>query len=514
MDPDSNSAEQSSVDSTSVAGSRDAPTVMAAEEFRELGHALVDSIAGFLESMPGQPVTQARSPGEIRALLDSDRGLPETGADAGELLRSTTDLLCRHSLFNGHPRFFGYITSPPAPIGILGDLLAAAVNANVGAWRLAPMASEIEAQAVRWIAELIGYPRDCGGLFVSGGNMANFVGLLAARVAAAPWEVRRTGMAAPEARPLRIYASAETHTWVQKATDLAGLGTDAIRWIATDADQRMDIAALREALRRDIDAGELPMMVIGTAGSVSTGAVDPLPEIARICREAGVWFHVDGAYGAFAAAVPGAPPELQALGLADSVAVDPHKWLYAPLEAGCILARDPERLRQAFSYHPPYYHFGEEATNFVDFGPQNSRGFRALKVWLALQQAGRSGCLRMIGDDIALSRRLHRAVDAHPELEACTQALSITTFRYVPADLLDDASDETAAYLNTLNEALLERIQGSGEAFVSNAVVDGRYLLRACIVNFHTSEVDVDALPGIVVRFGREVDVEKRGQTR
>ncbi|MEX0741897.1 MAG: aminotransferase class V-fold PLP-dependent enzyme, partial [Phycisphaeraceae bacterium] len=348
------------------------------------------------------------------------RALPESGTDPGELLGSTAKLLFDHSLFNGHPRFFGYITSSPAPVGMLGDLLASAINANVGAWRLAPLATEIEAQSIRWIAELIGYPEDCGGLFVSGGNMANFVGLLAARVAAAEWNIREGGLTSPHGRPLRIYASGETHTWIQKAADLAGIGTDAIRWIGVDKDLRMDAGALEDILERDRRAGMQPLMVVGTAGSVSTGAVDPLFEIAEICRRQEVWFHVDGAYGAFAAAVPDSPPDLQALKLADSVAVDPHKWLYAPLEAGCLLVRDADTLRNAFSYHPPYYHFGQEATNYVDFGPQNSRGFRALKVWLALQQVGRAGYEQMIGDDIRLSRSLHALTEAHPELEAVT----------------------------------------------------------------------------------------------
>ncbi len=492
------------------AASREAALAMSPAEFRRLGHALVDSIAIFLDSLPERRVATGESPGTIRALLDAEKPLPGAGTDAADLLRSATDLLFNHSLFNGHPRFFGYITSSPAPIGILGDFLAAAVNANVGAWRLAPVATEIEAQAVRWVAELIGYPRECGGLFVSGGNMANFVGLLAARAAAAEWDIRRTGLTASTAR-LRVYASAETHTWIQKATDLAGVGTDAIRWIATDADQRMDTGALRTALTQDRGAGEPPLMVIGTAGSVSTGAVDPLFDIAEICRQFGAWFHVDGAYGAFAAAVPGASRDLEALRLADSVAVDPHKWLYAPLEAGCILARDPDTLRRAFAYHPAYYHFGEEATNYVDFGPQNSRGFRALKVWLALRQVGREGYVRMIADDIQLSERLFAALAAHPDLEAWTQSLSITTFRYVPADLRSQREENgTAAYLNALNEALLERVQGSGEAFVSNAVVRGSYLLRACIVNFHTRAADVDAIPEIVARLGREVDAGMR----
>jgi aromatic-L-amino-acid/L-tryptophan decarboxylase len=491
---------------------RTAAPGMDADQFRRAGHALVESVAEFLDLLPGRPVTPSGSPSAVRALLDLERSLPEEGAEANELLRSATELLFDHSLFNGHPRFFGYITSSPAPVGILGDFLAAAINANVGAWRLAPVATEIEAQTVRWIAELIGYPADCGGLFVSGGNMANFVGLLAARARAADRDVRKGGLTGHSTRRLRVYASVETHTWIQKATDLAGLGTDSIRFIRTGEDQRMDTAALREALRRDHDAGDRPMLVVGTAGTVSTGAVDPLMEIAEVCRAHGVWYHVDGAYGALAAGVPGTPSDLRALHQADSVAVDPHKWLYAPLEAGCVLVRDPEGLRNAFSYHPPYYHFGQAATNYMDFGPQNSRGFRALKVWLALRYTGRAGYLESIGEDIRLSRRLHAGVSAHPELQACTQELSITTFRYVPPDLRHSSGEAVCpeGYLDELNEALLERIQCSGEAFVSNAVVRGRYLLRACIVNFHTRDADVDALPEIVVRLGREVDAELR----
>lgn len=482
---------------------------MGADEFREAGYRLVDAVAAFLESLPDRPLTSAEAPEAVRAALDASRRLPDEGAAAADLLDRATRLLVDHSLFNGHPRFFGYVTSPPAPIGILGDLLAAAINANVGAWRLAPMASEIEAQSVRWIAELVGFPAGGGGLLVSGGNMANLVGFLAARAATAGSDVRREGV--PGGRRLRVYASEETHTWIHKAADVSGLGTGAIRWIRTDRALRLDVAVLRSAIARDVEAGDRPMMVVGTGGSVSTGAVDPLPEIADVCGESGAWFHVDGAYGGFAALAAGAPAALRGLARADSVALDPHKWLYAPLEAGCTLVRRASTLRDAFSYHPPYYHFGQEATNYLDLGPQNSRGFRALKVWLGLQHAGRAGCLRMIEDDIRLGRRLHERVAEHPELEAWTQELSVTTFRFVPRDLRGriDAPG-VASYLDALNEDLLERIQGSGEAFVSNAVVGGRYLLRACIVNFHTGEADVDALPGIVARLGREADASQR----
>ncbi|HET9587867.1 MAG TPA: aminotransferase class V-fold PLP-dependent enzyme, partial [Anaerolineales bacterium] len=328
----------------------------------------------------------------------------------------------------------------------------------------------------------------------------------------AGWDVRAQGLRGGEAKPLRIYCSRETHTWVQKAADMTGIGTDNIRWIPTGKDLGMDVKALRDQIRADREAGDQPFIVIGTAGSVSTGAIDDLPEIARICREEDLWFHVDGAYGGFAAMLPDAPPELRALGEADSIAVDPHKWLYSPLEAGCALVRDPEKLREAFAYHPPYYHFGVEAINYLDFGPQNSRGFRALKVWLALQQVGRKGYEQMLSEDIRLARELSDLVALRPELEAFTHALSITTFRYVPADL-KDGSVKSEEYLNQLNTELLTRLQGSGEAYLSNAVIDGKFALRACIVNFRTSRADIEVLPEIVIRLGREVDKELRVET-
>jgi glutamate/tyrosine decarboxylase-like PLP-dependent enzyme len=338
---------------------------------------------------------------------------------------------------------------------------------------------------------------------VSGGNMANFVCFLAARTARAGWDVRKTGLSgggAGSPPSLLVYASAETHTWIQKAADLFGLGTDAIRWIAVDAHQRMKTNELRRQIEEDRARGHRPFLVVGTAGSVSTGAVDPLPEIAALCRELDLWFHVDGAYGALAAPVADAPADLRGLAEADSVAVDPHKWFYAPLEAGCALVRRPADLRNAFSYHPPYYKFKDDVVNFVDYGLQNSRGFRALKVWLALQQIGRAGYEASIAEDMRLSRRLAAALGEHGSFEVLSQNLSITTFRYVPSDLRGQRSDAALERLNRLNQDLLTRVEKSGEAFLSNAVVDGKFALRACIVNFNTSEEDVDALPGIVAR--------------
>jgi glutamate/tyrosine decarboxylase-like PLP-dependent enzyme len=485
-------------------GQRDAILNMAPEEFRKIGHQLIDQISDFLGSLPNRPLTTGETPTEIRNLL-GQKSLPDEGRDAGQLLTEVATMLIDHSLFNGHPRFWGYITSSAAPIGFLGELLAAAINPNVGAWSLSPVASEIEHQAIRWIAEMVDYPTDCGGVLVTGGNMANFVGILVAR------HVKTQQKSSDDLRSLRLYASDETHTWIHKAVDMYGLGKESICWITTDSDQRIDLKILRQQIEKDKNDGLDPFMVIGTAGSVSTGVVDPLPELSKICKEQGLWFHVDGAYGAFAAALPDASTDLKGLKDADSVALDPHKWLYAPLEAGCALVRNVSVLRDTFSYHPPYYKFdevkGEPAISFVDYSPQNSRGFRALKVWLALCQAGRNGYIKMISDDIRLASRLYDIVKKTPELEAFTNNLSITTFRYAP-ETPDKSEEERESYLNDLNTALLTRLQEGGEAYVSNAVVNGKYLLRACIVNFRTDQKDIEALPGIILRLGKEVVAE------
>jgi aromatic-L-amino-acid decarboxylase len=481
---------------------RTSPLNLSSDQFRAVGHQLVDRIADFFDVLPQRPVTTGESPSAIRQTLGADRALPHQGADPAELLDHAASLLFDHSLFNAHPRFWGYVTSSAAPIGALGELLASAVNPNCGAWLLSPMASEIEAQTVRWIAEMLNYPTDCGGLFVSGGNMANIVCFLAARQAKAGSDVRSKGVGGAR---LRAYCSKETHTWIQKAADIAGLGTDSVRWIAADREMRIDLQALRAQISTDLASGDRPFVVIGNAGTVSTGAMDPLPELAALCREFDLWFHVDGAYGGFAALASDAPAEFSGLSECDSVAVDPHKWLYAPLEAGCALVRDVSKLRDAFAYHPPYYHFGVEAINYFDLGPQNSRGFRALKVWLALQQVGRDGYVQMISDDIRLSREMYERIAHYPELEALTRGLSITTFRYVPQDMKRGGGD-VESYLNDLNRELLTRLQQGGEAYLSNAIVGGKYALRACIVNFRTTLQDVEALLPIVVRIGNEAD--------
>jgi glutamate/tyrosine decarboxylase-like PLP-dependent enzyme len=487
--------------------SRQTPIDIPHEEFRQIGHDLVDKLADFYDSLGERKVKPDEGVKEIRQALQGGE-IPKQGIPPTEIIDRAFELLIKHSLFNSHPRFLGYVTASPTPIGALADFMAAAINPNVGAWQIAPMATEIELQTVRWIAELIGYPSDCGGVLVSGGNMANFVGFLAGRKHKFPGDVRREGTAACESK-IRVYCSAATHTWVQKAADLFGFGTDSIRWIETDERQRMKLDALVSQIEADMTGGDTPLMVIGTAGSVSSGAIDPLPELAAISKQFNLWFHVDGAYGGFAACLPDAPDDLKGLSLADSVAVDPHKWLYQPLEVGCALVRDPQIQASAFSYHPVYYRWEdvikeEIPINLVDYSPQNSRGFRALKVWMSLQQAGRRGYEEMIREDIQLAQRLYALADEDPELQAYSCDLSITTFRFVPKGI--DPNDEgNQELLNELNGELLTTLQRRGEMFVSNALLEDRFLLRACVVNFRTTLSDIEAMPEIVVRTGREV---------
>ncbi len=484
---------------------------MSEEEFRAVGHRLIDELAAFYGSVRERRVTSGESALELREIFARD-SLPKTGQSAAELLAEVTPLLFDHSLHNGHPRFFGYITSSAAPLGALADLLAASINQNCGLRNLSPAANEIEMQTVEWLAELIGFPRPCGGIMVSGGNMANIVAFLAARHARVPWDVRRKGLSADQRRPV-VYGSRETHTWIEKAADISGIGTGAIRWVAVDDEQRMRVDELERQIIQDRNADNLPFLVVGTAGNVSTGAIDPLSAIAAVAAEHGLWFHVDGAYGAPAAVLPEAPPDLRALSRADSVALDPHKWLYSPLEAACTLVRDPESLSNAFSYRPAYYHLKDESDrgglDYYEHGLQNSRGFRALKVWLCLRQIGRDGYEQSIRQNIALARRLAELVEEHPELSLGTQQLSITTFRFQPSDFRAD-TEAWRVYLDELNRRLVADLQAGGEAYVSNAVLDGRQFLRACIVNFRTLETDLEALRSIVVRLGRQLDLRLR----
>lgn len=488
-----------------MSNNRETPIELSAADFKKIGHQLIDIIADFINSIEKRPVTTGESPKQLQAVLGTS-SLPENGVPAEQLLFKAADLLFNHSLLNGHPKFLGYITSSAAPIGALAELLAAAVNPNAGAQVLSPIATEIEKQTIKWLAEFIGVSTDYGGILVSGGNMANFTAFLAARTAKAPKNIKEDGIS-NAGQKLSIYCSKSTHTWIEKAAVLFGLGCKSIRWIQIDANNKMDNKILEQTIRDDLNNGCKPIMVIGTAGDVSTGAVDDLNGIAAICKTYDLWFHIDGAYGGPAAVLPELKILFAGIEEADSIALDPHKWLYSPLEAGCTLVKDPNHLIETYSSHPVYYNFdkGDEIPthNYYEFGLQNSRGFRALKVWLALQQAGRNGYIKMIGEDIKLAKLLFEMANDHPDMEAVTQNLSITTLRYIPPGYRNIENSE--AYLNRLNEALLNELQQRGEVFLSNAMVMNKYCLRGCIVNFRTSKEDIAGIIEIIAREGKRM---------
>jgi glutamate/tyrosine decarboxylase-like PLP-dependent enzyme len=483
---------------------------MTGDAFHEAGHLLVEAIADFYDSLPERELTSAPERAAVLDMLGDER-VPESGRPADELLAEVAPLLFDNSLHNGHPRFLGYISASAAPVGALADMLAAALNANVAIWDLSPVASEIESRVLRWIADLIGYPAGAAGIMTSGGNVANLTGFLAARRANASWDIRKQGIG-PDNPRLTAYASIETHTWVQKAADVSGIGLDNIRWVDTDAEQRLSLDSLRKRVQRDRKNGAKPFIVVATAGTISTGAVDPLRELAAFCREEGMWLHVDAAYGGPAACLPEAPADLRALHLADSVATDPHKWLHTPIEAACVLTRDPNALQETFGFRPDYYNFDSHAdagVNFFEQGLQNSRGFRALKTWMCIRQAGMAGIRASIRDDISLAREFFDAIDRLPDFEARSNELSITTFRYKPSEL-QAAVPAVEAYLDELNAAVVNDVQRSGKAFISNAVVDGTYLLRACVVNFRTTRNDIGETVALVRETAARLDREMR----
>jgi aromatic-L-amino-acid/L-tryptophan decarboxylase len=483
---------------------------MPPEKFRAMGHTLVDAVADFLGRLPDAPTASPLLPNDMRKLFGR-RDLPERGTDIAPILKKFSKIFFEQSTHNGSPRFFGYITSSATPVSALAELLAATVNPNCGAWALSPIATEVENEVLRWLTQFLGLPGQWDGTLVSGGNMANIVAFIAARKAKAPWDIRAKGLTSADSRRMVLYTSAETHGWINKAADICGFGTDAIRWLPADDHQRMQTSGLRQQIAADRAAGLHPFLVIGTAGSVGTGAIDPLPELAKICAENDLWFHVDGAYGAPAVALDDASADLKGLRLADSIAIDPHKWLYNSIEAGCTLTKHQEALRDAFSFHVSYYQFedneGQEVKNSYEYSPQNTRGFKALKIWLGVQQVGASGYRKMIGDDVALARRMHDAVGKQKLLEQGTIALSICTFRYVPEDLRLRSSDKAVTdYLNELNARIVTAMRLSGKAFVSNAHIGDKYLMRACIVNFRTTVADAELVPKLAVELGQDLD--------
>jgi glutamate/tyrosine decarboxylase-like PLP-dependent enzyme len=445
--------------------------------------------------------------------------VPDEPMSEAEILDYLRTVTFDYSGFLGHPRFYAYISGAGTVPGAAADLLASGLNANAGGWRLAPAATEIELAFTRWFAqEVFGLPGTASGLLTSGGAMANFIGLKVARDAKAGWDVRKEGVAAGPA--LRVYLSTETHVVSTRGADMLGLGSDNARKIPVGADYRIRMDELRAAIAEDRAAGIRPLAVVGNAGTVSTGVVDPLDELAELCAAEDLWFHVDAAYGGPAMLADDLRPLFAGIERADSIAFDPHKWLYTPQSGGCIVVRDMELMRRSFDVdYVAYVVKDEEHTDWgIDAGrhsPNFSRGFWALKVWISLLAHGRAAYGRRISHDAALARYLGERVEELDEFELMTPVgLSITCFRYVPADLSASGTrgdaDGRDEYLDELNNRLMTAIQLDGRVYCSNAVLDGRFCLRSCIVNYRTEAEDMDALLDVASERGAKLDVELR----
>lgn len=471
-------------------------------EFRALAHRAADLAADHMEGVARRPVFQPMSPEERRALLDLR--LPSRGQPLDAALDFARDKILSRPMGNGHPRFFGWVNSPPEPAGVAAELLAAALNPSVAGGDHA--AVYLERGVVRWLMELVGFPVDgTMGLLTSGGSVASLIGLAAARHQAAladGWNVREEGLQGGRPR-LVIYVTDEGHSALRKAAELLGLGLASVRTVPTDEGLRMSVKALRAATAADRAAGLRPFCVAASAGTVNTGAIDPLSEIADLCAAERLWFHVDGAYGAFGAAAPSLARLYDGMARADSLALDPHKWLSVPIECGCVLVRDGALLRDSFSLVPPYLRT-EEGKGFgglpwfSEYGPQQTRGFRALKLWMTIHSLGRDGIAARVERHVSLARRLASRIDEAADFERMADApLSIVCFRYAPAALR--GKEER---LDAVNKAAMERIQTGGEAFLSGTTLGGRFALRACVLHDRTTEADVDALVEIARRAG------------
>jgi glutamate/tyrosine decarboxylase-like PLP-dependent enzyme len=482
-----------------------------ADRAESLGYDAVALWRELLERLRDLPIGTARGVDEVRAAVAHD--VPDEPLAHDALLAYLRTLVLENATYTGHPGFVAFISGAGTIPGAAADLLAAAINQNVGGWRLAPGATEIELQLVRWFAGRLGLPATAGGFVTSGGAMSAFAGLKMARDAMAGWNVRASGLRGEQ--PLTMYASAESHVVNTRAADMLGLGSDAMRSIDVDAELRMRVDRLRESIVRDVRAGCRPVAVIATAGTVGTGAIDPLDEIADVCSELGVWFHVDGAYGGVAALTDELAPRFAGIERADSIAIDPHKWLYTPHSGGVVLVRDERRLHESFGVHASYVAEDKALTHrgidFYELTPNFSRGFHALKIWISLLAHGWSAYSRRIAHDVALARWLHERVLAEEALQPVgpPPSLSIACFRYVPPSLRGRAGADE--YLNTLNERIVNALQMGGRVFPSNVVLDGRYGIRACIVNFRTEAADMDVLVRETVAAGARLDAELRG---
>jgi aromatic-L-amino-acid decarboxylase len=467
---------------------------------RALGHEMVDEMLAYLENVRERPAWQPL-PEKVKASFAEPLPLEPQGAESA--YRDFKQNVLPFPLGNIHPRFWAWVCGSGTPGAMLADMLASAMNSNVHGGDHA--AIYVEQQVLSWLKQALGYPAEASGLLVTGGSVANFVGLAVARNAKAGWDVKRAGLA--NARPLVMYCSAETHNSVQKAVEALGMGSDALRYIETDTDFRIKMDDLRGAVASDRKAGRVPICVVGNAGTVNTGAIDDLNALADFCGAENLWFHVDGAFGATAAISPALRPLLHGMERADSLAFDLHKWMYMPYDVGCVLVRSTERHRETFSGQAAYLdHRGRGLAGgpmwFKEYGLELSRSSRALKVWFSLKEHGLRKFQALVEQNVAQTKYLAEMIEADRQLELLAPVpLNVVCFRFRGG--IDDESTLTA-----LNKGILLRLQESGAASPSSTILGGRFAIRVANVNHRSRREDFEYLVREVGRLGEEIAPE------
>ena len=488
-----------------------------AEEIRRWDNAAIKAMADYHGSIRERRLYPQTTAHQIRERLE--RALPAEGSDFESVLAAFQDTIVELSRHNAHPRMFGYVQAPGAAIAAFADLLASMLNANLTAWRSAPAAVELERLTINWITEMLGYDRNAAGLFVSGGSTANLAALAAARRAKASEELLSKGVRSLP-QEMRVYVSEETHHSVAKAAALLGIGRENVRIVRVDERFKIRIDDLVAKIDEDLKAGHLPFCVVANAGTVMTGAVDPLAEMSGIAQQFNLWMHVDACYGGFAAMAKSVRPLFHSIDKADSVALDPHKWLYLPVDCGCILYRAPETARATFAHEAEYTRViaqeAEEAFAFWDYGPELSRRFRALKVWMLLKSVGVRTLSKAIEKDLACARHFEQLVQASDDFEMLAPVeLSIFCFRHLPMRMkqaLASANENTRRQVNeeldSMNERLLVELQRDGSSYLSNALIHGRFALRGCVMNYRTTSHDMEILLNDLRRVARRLKVK------
>ena len=468
------------------------------DEMRALAHRMVDDAITYLATVGDRPVWQP-VPDHVAARFEEPA--PHDPGDPAAVYDEFLETIFPYPMGNIHPRFWGWYMGNGTVLGALADFMAAIMNPNLGGGN--HVANMVEEQVVNWMKAMLGFPKDASGLLVSGGSMANVIGLTVARNDRAGFNVRELGLRAG-AEQMTVYASVEVHSCHQKAVELLGLGSRALRKIAVNDDYTIDLAALEAAIAADRAAGCRPIAIVGNAGTINTGAIDDLNALADLCAREGLWFHVDGAIGAVGVLAEGVKAQLAGIERADSIALDLHKWMHIPFEAGCVLVRHDAAHRETFALTPAYLEHGTRGLAsgrlwFSEYGLQLTRQFRALKVWMSIKEHGLDRFGRMMVRNVEQAHYLGSLIASEPALELMAPiGLDIVCFRYNPGGLNDEA-------LDALNKEVLIRLQEQGIAAPSYTTLNGRYCLRVAIANHRSTQADFDALAEAVVRLGRMV---------